>query len=86
VSVRVILKKYGLIPDKDAKILSISGGSSLRLAALSFRLMNGSPPSRRKILLVCRYKDCLQLTYKGRVQLEKPRDDLFQFFAWKWIY
>jgi ABC-type nitrate/sulfonate/bicarbonate transport system substrate-binding protein len=31
VSVRLILKKYGLIPGKDAKILSISGGSSLRL-------------------------------------------------------
>ena len=42
VSTRIILKKFGLIPDVDTKILFLSGGSTLRFAALEGGSVDGA--------------------------------------------
>ncbi|MEX0805399.1 MAG: ABC transporter substrate-binding protein [Candidatus Binatia bacterium] len=42
VSTRAILKKFGLVPDVDTKILSLSGGSTLRFAALEGGSVDGA--------------------------------------------
>jgi NitT/TauT family transport system substrate-binding protein len=42
VSTRIILKKYGLVPDVDTKILFLSGGSTLRFAALEGGSVDGA--------------------------------------------
>jgi ABC-type nitrate/sulfonate/bicarbonate transport system substrate-binding protein len=42
VSTRIILKKFGLVPDVDTKILFLSGGSTLRFAALEGGSVDGA--------------------------------------------
>jgi NitT/TauT family transport system substrate-binding protein len=42
VSTRIILKKYGLVPDVDTTILFMSGGSTLRYAAVQGGSVDGA--------------------------------------------
>ena len=41
VATRLILRKYGLVPDVDTKILSLAGGTPLRFAALTSGKVDG---------------------------------------------
>jgi NitT/TauT family transport system substrate-binding protein len=42
VSTRIVLKKFGLVPDVDTQILFLSGGSTLRFAALEGGSVDGA--------------------------------------------
>ena len=73
VSVRLILKRYGIVSDSDTKILYISGGSGLRLAALSGgsadAALLGSPYNKMAVQLGFRelvfMKDLVQVPFNG---------------------
>ncbi len=73
VSTRIALKKYGLMPDVDVKIVALGGGSALRLAALQGRRIDGTllamPQNKIAVKLGFRelvfMKDLIGIPYVG---------------------
>jgi NitT/TauT family transport system substrate-binding protein len=73
VSTRIALRKYGLVPDVDVKIVALGGGSALRLAALQGKRIEGTllamPQNKMAVKLGFRelvfMKDLIGIPYVG---------------------
>jgi NitT/TauT family transport system substrate-binding protein len=72
-STRILLKKYGLVPDADVKIIALGGGSGLRLAALEGKRIDGTllamPQNKMAVKMGFRelvyMKDLIGIPYVG---------------------
>lgn len=72
-STRILLKKYGLVPDVDVKVIALGGGSGLRLAALEGKRIDGTllamPQNKMAVKMGLRelvfMKDLIGIPYVG---------------------